>query len=148
MGYPIPDPACTPGAANPTVTLDVLRSGDFKTPCERDTASSAHEKATTYDEYNIQHPANNRGQNQTCELDHLVSLEIGGADTLDNIWPRCGPDGVALSERYFKIKDSVENFLAAEVRAGDITLFCAPHGIASNWPQYIDAAKSLFRRRH
>jgi hypothetical protein len=144
MGFPIPDPTCTPGATNPTVTIDVLRSGDFKTGCERDTASSADEKATTYHAYNIDHPADNRGQNQTCELDHLISLEIGGADTLDNIWPQCGPDGAQLNERYFKIKDSVENYLAAEVKAGDISLTCAQQGIATNWPQYISVAQTFF----
>ena len=141
-GYPIPDPACTPGAVNPTVTRAILQGGEFRTRCERDTATAAHEKATTYAAYNIAHPANNTGRNQVCELDHLISLEIGGADTLDNIWPQCGPDGVELDQRYFKIKDNVENYLAAEVRAGDISLACAQHGIAANWPQYIDDAKA------
>jgi hypothetical protein len=74
----------------------------------------------------------------------LISLEIGGADTLDNIWPQCGPDGAQLNERYFKIKDSVENYLAAEVKAGDISLTCAQQGIATNWPQYISVAQTFF----
>src|ERR1700691_3746426 len=143
-GFPIPDAACTPGAINPTVTLTVLKSGDFKTGCERNKASSAARKNTTYDEYNIAHPQDNTGQNQTCELDHLVSLELGGADTLDNIWPQCGPDGVALAQRYFKIKDSVENFLAMQVRAGQIDLAEAQRGIAQDWTQYVDAAKAFW----
>ena len=28
-GFPIPDPACTPGAINPTLTAEVLRDPDF-----------------------------------------------------------------------------------------------------------------------
>jgi hypothetical protein len=143
-GFPIPDAACTPGAINPTVTLTVLKSGEFKTGCERNMASSAAKKNTTYDEYSIAHPQGNTGQNQTCELDHLVSLELGGADTLDNIWPQCGPDDVALAQRYFKIKDGVENFLAAQVRAGQIDLAEAQRGIAQDWTQYIDAAKAFW----
>jgi hypothetical protein len=143
-GFPIPDAACTPGAINPTVTLAVLKGGEFKTGCERNKASSAAKKNTTYDEYNIAHPEDNKGQNQSCELDHLVSLELGGADTLDNIWPQCGPDGVALAQRFFKIKDSVENFLAAQVRAGQIDLAEAQRGIAQDWTQYIDAAKAFW----
>jgi hypothetical protein len=143
-GFPIPDSACTPGAVNPTVTLTVLKSGDFRTACERNKASSAAKKNTTYDEYGIAHPQDNKGQNQTCELDHLVSLELGGADTLDNIWPQCGPDGVALAQRYFKIKDGVENYLAAQVRAGQIGLDEAQRGIAQDWTQYVDAAKAFW----
>src|SRR5579863_7014968 len=50
-GFPIPDSACTPGAINPTVTLTVLKSGNFKTGCERNKASSAKQKNATYDEY-------------------------------------------------------------------------------------------------
>ncbi len=142
-GYPEPDPSCTPGAVNPTVTLQVLQGGEFRTgPCVRDHASTAQAKADTYAWYGIAHPANNRGQTQTCELDHLVSLEIGGADTLDNIWPQCGPDGVTLEERYFKIKDQVENYLAAQVRSGGISLSDAQRGIATDWTQYLDAARA------
>ena len=106
-GYPIPDPACTPGAVNPTLTLDVLKNPKFRTTCARDVATSASAKAKTYLWYNYKHPQNNSGASQTCELDHLISLEIGGADTLDNIWPQCGPKGVALRKRYFKQKDIV-----------------------------------------
>src|SRR5262245_39079502 len=89
-GFPVPDARCTPGSTNPTVTKAILTGGQFKTSCERDAASSAHQKASTYAAYNIHHPNNNTGATQTCELDHLVSLELGGADTLDNIWPQCG----------------------------------------------------------
>jgi hypothetical protein len=143
-GFPIPDTRCTPGAINPTVTQQVLQSGKFKTSCTRDKSSTASEKAATYGEYNITHPGHNTGQTQTCELDHLISLELGGADTVDNIWPQCGPDGVTLAKRYFKIKDKVENYLAAQVRAGSMTLEDAQRGIATDWPQYIDASKEYF----
>jgi hypothetical protein len=30
-GFPLPDSGCTPGAANPTITLEVLTNRDFKT---------------------------------------------------------------------------------------------------------------------
>ena len=62
------------------------------------------EKATTYKWYNLPFPSNNSGANQICEFDQLFSLELGGADTLDNIWPQCGPSGVALPQRFFKEK--------------------------------------------
>lgn len=82
QGYLLPDPSCTPGATNPTVTLVVLRNPSFRV---RDKATTAAQKAVTYDAYDEKHPSNNRGSHQVCEMDHLVSLELGGADTLDNI---------------------------------------------------------------
>lgn len=139
-GLPIPDPKCSPGAINPTVTLKVLKAKGFTTKCVRDLASSAHEKQQTYVWYKIKKPAHNSGKSQTCELDHIVSLELGGADTLDNLWPQCGPSKVALNRRYFKRKDAVENFLAREVRAGRMNLAEAQKGIAEDWTQYLKAA--------
>jgi hypothetical protein len=55
-------------------------------------------------------------------LDHLVPPELGGADGLGNIWPECGPEGVALDDRFFKRKDHVENYLAEQVRDGQMSL--------------------------
>lgn len=143
-GYPIPDSACTPGAINPTVTLTVLQDGKFKTGCERDRASSRSAKARTYALYHLTAPVHNTGKTQSCELDHLVSLEIGGADTLDNIWPQCGPKRVALARRYFKIKDSVENYLAVQVRTGAMPLADVQHAIATDWTQFIAAAQAYW----
>jgi hypothetical protein len=140
-GFPIPDPNCTPGAINPTLTAMVLRNPTFTTKCVRDNATSASQKAGTYTWYHIPHPKNNTGATQTCELDHLISLELGGADTLENIWPQCGPPGVQLRARYFKQKDIVENFLARQVKAGNMDLAQVQRGIAEDWTQYLDAAK-------
>lgn len=138
--YLLPDPACTPGAINPTVTAEVLRDPKFRTTCVRDGATSAVNKRKTYVWYDIKPPKNNTGQNQTCELDHVISLELGGADTLDNIFPQCGPNGVALNSRYFKMKDKVENYLAKQVRSGAMEPEEAQHGISSDWTQYLEAA--------
>ena len=80
------------------------------------------------------------GKTRPASFDHLISLELGGADTLDNIWPECGPDGVTLNARYFKIKDIVENYLAAQVRDGSMTLEAAQRGIAADWTQYLATA--------
>lgn len=69
-------------------------------------------------------------------------MELGGADTLDNIWPQCGPDQATLNERFFKQKDWVEDYLADEVRAGRIFLGDAQAGIAKDWTQYLAAAEA------
>jgi len=98
-GIPFPDPSRTPGATNPTVTLDVLLDSRFHTSCLRDKATTPGLKDDTYGYYSIEKPSPNSGADQTCEKDHFVPLELGGADTLDNIWPQCGPDGVPLAKR-------------------------------------------------
>ena len=139
-GYPMPDPRCTPGGVDPTVTGDVLRDPAWRTRCLRDCAESEAEKHAAYGWYEVEKPRRNSGENQVCELDHLVPLELGGADGMGNIWPECGPDGVALNERYFKIKDRVENYLADEVKTGRMPLSEAQKGIATDWTQYLDQA--------
>jgi hypothetical protein len=78
--------------------------------------------------------------NQTCELDHLVPLELGGADGLGNIWPECGAPNVDIRDRYFKIKDRVEYYLTAEVKAGKMPLAEAQRRIASDWTQFLAAS--------
>ena len=140
-GLPLPDPSCSPGAINPTLTLAVLKTKGFTTKCVRDQASSPHDKQETYAWYKIKKPANNSGKTQTCELDHIISLELGGADTVDNLWPQCGPAKVALSKRFFKQKDAVENFLAREVKAGRMDLSDAQRGIAEDWTRFLAKAK-------
>jgi hypothetical protein len=131
------------GAINPSVTLVVLKNRSFRTGCVRDCATKEEAKNATYAQYGIPHPADNTGTSQVCELDHLVSLELGGADTLDNIWPQCGPNQVPLAKRYFKQKDAVENYPAEQVRTGMIGLQKAQTGIATDWTQFLGEAQDF-----
>jgi hypothetical protein len=75
--------------------------------------------------------------NSSCELDHLVPLEMGGADSPDNIWPQCGrtPGG----RNYKDVKDIVEQYLTVKVVLG-MDLASAQKGIAADWTQYVDEA--------
>jgi hypothetical protein len=132
-GYPLPDPSCTPGAYNSTVTPAVFGNKKFTTECVRNCITGIPKKETTYTAYNIK-------ENASCELDHLVPLEMGGADSLDNIWPQCGqaPNGKA----YKAIKDQIESYLAIQVLSG-MDLDSARKGIASDWTQYIAQAQTF-----
>jgi len=125
--YPLPDPSCTPGAFNPTVSAKVFGAQKFTTKCIRDCITDSAQKHTMYAAYHV-------NQNSSCELDHLVPLEMGGADSLDNIWPQCGkaPNG----KNYKDIKDVVENYLSIEILMG-LDIDAARKGIASDWTQYI-----------
>jgi len=139
-GYPVPDPRCTPGGIDPEVTAEVLRNPAWRTGCTRNCETSEAEKHVTYRWYGMRTPRSNYGESQVCELDHLIPLELGGADGLGNIWPECGPSDVALEDRNFKIKDRVENYLADKVKSGKMSLGSAQRGIASDWTQFLDAA--------
>lgn len=63
------------------------------------------------------------------ELDHLISLQLGGApDDPNNLWPEpyAGPCGA-------RRKDRIETALKREVCAGKITLKQAQDAIRTNW---------------
>lgn len=139
-GYPVPDPRCTPGGVNPSITLDVLRDLSWRTREVRNCAESEAKKHVAYAWYAIQKPRVNSNEHQVCELDHLVPLELGGSDGMGNIWPECGPDSVTLNQRYFKEKDHVENYLAEQVKSGRMPLQQAQSGIARDWTQYLNDA--------
>ena len=138
--YPLPDARCTPGGINPSITANVLQDPRWRTRCTRNCQVDEAEKHAAYAWYGIPRPRRNEGEDQVCELDHLVPLELGGADGLGNIWPECGPDKTTLRERYSKVKDRVENYLADEVRDGRMPLERAQRGIASHWTLYLPAA--------
>lgn len=62
------------------------------------------------------------------EIDHLVSLELGGSNDSKNLWP----------QPYFpkpgaKEKDTVENALHRQVCSGKTTLAAAQRAIATDW---------------
>jgi hypothetical protein len=142
-GEQLPDPACTPGAINPTLTEAVLKDPAFRTGCVRNDATSEKQKGSTYKWYGAKHPRHNTGETQVCELDHLIPLYLGGADTLENILPQCGPNGVDLDDRYFKEKDKVEFYLGQQVREGKMDLDKAQKGIAEDWTQFLSAAEGF-----
>lgn len=136
-GMQLPDPACTPGAVNPTVTAQVLRDPTFRTGTVRDQLTTAHQKEIVYVWYGIAKPAGNKGPDQVCEIDHLVSIGLGGSDALENLWPQCGPANVPVGQREFKVKDAhAELSLMRQIKAG-ADLGEIQRRIASDWTQFI-----------
>lgn len=136
-GMQLPDPACTPGAVNPTVTAGVLQNPAFRTGAVRDQLTSAAQKQIVYVWYGLLKPKNNVGPNQICDIDHLVSLGLGGSDALENLWPQCGPGNVPVGRREFKIKDAhVELGLMKRVKAG-ADLADIQQRIAADWTQFL-----------
>lgn len=122
LSGPRPDPACTPGAIDPAVTQQniattICRSG-YTTRVRPSTSQTDRMKATLYKSYGI-------ASGTTSELDHLVSLELGGANDAANLWPEVG--------KLPNPKDAVENALHKAVCAGKVTLAAAQQAIASDW---------------
>jgi hypothetical protein len=124
----LPDPRLTPGDV-----LDVTRE-DICTPGYAHKVRNVPEevKRQAYIEYGIQ-----SHQPGEFEVDHLISLELGGSNSLQNLWPQ------SYKTRPWNahVKDRLENELHAEVCSGKISLATAQHDIAHNW---ISAYKKYF----
>jgi hypothetical protein len=71
--------------------------------------------------------ADNSGRH--CEIDHLISRELGGADDIKNLWPQ--PYGTSPWNAV--LKDRVENRLHKEVCAKTISLSKARREIKTDW---------------
>ncbi len=114
------DAACTPGAILPNATKEQICVSGYARSV-RNVPQSVKNKA--YAEYGItRHVA---GQ---YEVDHLVSLELGGSNDIANLWPEA-----AQPKPGFHEKDQVENYLHNQVCNGKITLKEAQIEIATNW---------------
>ena len=116
----LPDAACTPGALLATGTKAAICKSGYSSAV-RNVPSS--EKNQVYAEYNI--TSHGTGQ---YEVDHLVSLELGGSNDIANLWPE-----LASPKPGFHEKDKVENYLHAQVCSGAIDLQQAQIEIATNW---------------
>ncbi len=63
------------------------------------------------------------------ELDHLITLEVGGDPTsVQNLWPQPG-----YGTYNFYVKDKLENHLSEQICLGNISLSDAQNAIATNW---------------
>jgi hypothetical protein len=126
-GQPLPDPTCTPGVVSAEVTqgnIDstICKSGYTETirPPESETEAFKKKIMIAYQE---------PGSLSDYELDHLVSLELGGSNDAGNLWPEHNdhPAGAINS------KDLVENALKKAVCSGQVTLAAAQTAIATDW---------------
>ncbi|HLG63423.1 MAG TPA: HNH endonuclease [Ktedonosporobacter sp.] len=114
------DPACTPGDIFPNATKDQICTPGYSRSV-RDVPIS--EKDQVYASYGITHHTS--GQ---YEVDHLVSLELGGSNSIANLWPES-----ASPKPGFHEKDQVENYLHDQVCSGAMSLKEAQIEIATNW---------------
>ncbi len=116
----LPDSACTPGDVLPDATVDKICQPGYSTSV-RNVPTSV--KDQVYAEYGI--ASHEPGQ---YEVDHLVSLELGGSNDISNLWPEPASPTPGFHE-----KDKVENYLHDEVCSGKVSLQQAQQQIATNW---------------
>jgi hypothetical protein len=116
----LPDPSLTPGAVFDVTAADLAVPGYCKKV--RNVPQSVKEQV--YAEYGIAH--RDPGE---YEVDHLISLELGGNNSIHNLWPES-----FLTEPWnAHVKDRLENRLHELVVAGKIDLKTAQREIASDW---------------
>lgn len=105
-----------------TSSKAVICSSSFHTSTIRNVPES--EKHAVEVEYDLAPVA----YGSTLEIDHIVSLELGGSNDIANLFPE-----KANADPGFRVKDKLENKLHALVCAGAMTLRAAQRGIATNW---------------
>ena len=70
----------------------------------------------------------------TIEIDHIVSLELGGSNAIANLFPEPGSGKAS-----YHLKDAAENRAKDWVCEGRLSLTAARRGFATNW-------EALYRR--
>src|SRR5258707_811310 len=108
FGSDLPDRKLTPGSAV-QVSLEVLCETGYSKSVRHVSGSV---KAAVYREYGIE--SHRSGE---YEVDHLISLELGGSNNLENLWPQ-SYEGFWNAH----VKDQLEDRLHVTVCAGKIPL--------------------------
>ena len=120
----LPDPAITPGVLNPAVTPDTIRT----TICVHGWTATVRPPTGFTDKLrNADTPAGAKPLDG--ELDHLVSIEDGGAPAdPKNLW------WMVYADRYgARVKDVLETHVSRAVCAGRMTLDQARAALSPNW---------------
>jgi len=127
----LPDRRCTPGAIDPAVTQADIQS----TICVTGYADTVRPPETQTEAFKFgqAYPAYGLPSGTPSELDHLVPLELGGANDAANLWPEAGPVP--------NPKDAVEGALRAAVCDGQVSLARAQHAIAQDWESALSSLR-------
>ena len=121
----LPDRRCSPGAYYSKLTKRVLCSASFRTgPIRNVPLSVKHQVEAAYG-------LKPRAYGSTLEIDHIISLELGGSNDPRNLYPELAT--VADGSPGFHVKDKLENATHRAVCAGTIGLRTAQRQIAGNW---------------
>jgi hypothetical protein len=115
----LPDPRITPGDTLDVTPQDFCVSGYSSKV--RDVPQSVKNQA--YQEYGI-----TSHKSGAYEVDHLISLELGGSNSIRNLWPES-----YTGQWNAHTKDKLENKLHELVCNGSLDMKTAQQAIATNW---------------
>jgi len=118
---PLPDPSCSPGSVFVGLPLVTLCTPGY-TARVRNVGTS--ERATIFREYGLPY----RSYGRAYEVDHIVSLELGGSNDPANLYPEAASPAPG-----YHVKDRLENRLHRLVCAGQLPLGVVQRKIARNW---------------
>lgn len=124
----LPNSSLTPGDVLAVTAKDVCVKGYAGDT--RDVPQAV--KIGVYKSYGITHR-----ETGEYEIDHLISLELGGSNSSKNLWPQ----SYKTSPWNAHVKDKLEDALHADVCAGRKTLQEAQQAISRDW---IAAYKNEF----
>ena len=119
---PNPDRTCSPGAYYSRLTKRRICSETFRTSDIR------HVTDGTKHAVEIAYGLAPKGYGSTLEIDHIVSLELGGSNAAANLYPEA-----AAPEPGYHEKDRLENRLHRLVCAGQLPLGSVQRAIAVDW---------------
>jgi hypothetical protein len=130
----MPDYGKTPGVLrDPPLTLEEICHTKWGMDAR---AVNSSMKRSVYQHYGFTGPKDPRcipdhpgsPTAKTCEIDHLISRELGGADDVRNLWPQ--PYGGPWNAHD---KDRLENDLHKDVCADRMALDAAQAAIRDDW---------------
>lgn len=119
----VPDPAKTPGVVDPAKTLALICQPGF-TARRGVRHVTAATKRAVFAAYGIDPKVGG-----PYEIDHLISLELGGTNDVRNLWPQ----SYASHPWNAHLKDALEDRLHALVCKGELPLGQAQTAISSAW---------------
>jgi hypothetical protein len=122
-----PDRRCSPGAYYSGLTKPVICAPMFRTGPIRNVPQAVKFKVER--EYGLVAKLYGR----TLEIDHIVSLELGGSNDMANLYPE--EARFANGAPGYHVKDKLENKLHDLVCSGAISLRLAQLQIARNWQE-------------
>jgi hypothetical protein len=125
----VPNPMTTPGSVRPGLTKDQICTIKWGQDERHVTEEMKQEVFKLYGYSGNDDPHCVPAGKRQCEIDHLVSRELGGADEVKNLWPQ------AYGSRPWNavLKDRLENRLHQEVCASRLSLDDARAMIAKDW---------------
>jgi hypothetical protein len=115
-----PDYMLTPGVIDPNATVEKICTPHYTETVRHVTMKT---KKQVFKLYGID------PNSDSFEVDHLISLELGGSNDIKNLWP----ESYTTTPYNARDKDVLENRLHKLVCDGKISLLQAQTEIAKDW---------------